>query len=168
MIVRRFVDSDLEQVAALADAAWVEIRRMSRRALGEAISDVLRPGGDAGSKGREVRAQLAAGSNWEAFVAEEDGRIVGFVTFSISGGIGLIGNNAACRTSGIRGIGQAMYKKVLETLRERGVRVVRVTTGLDDAHAPARRAYERAGFSRHLDSRTYYLDLDEMTQEGTK
>ncbi len=165
MIVRKFSDADLEQVVALADAAWVEIRKMSRRALGEAISDVLRPGGDAGSKGKEVRAQLAAGSGWEALVAEEEGRIVGFVTFAVMGGIGCIGNNASSRASGIKGIGQAMYRKVLDIFRARGVRGVRVTTGLDDAHAAARRAYERAGFSRHLDSRTYYLDLEEMKEK---
>ena len=32
---------------------------------------------------------------------------------------------------------------------------VTVSTGLDEGHAPARRAYERAGFEKHLDSVTY-------------
>jgi len=38
--------------------------------------------------------------------------------------------------------------------------VVSVTTGLDYAHEPARKAYQRAGFSRKLESVTYYMELD--------
>ena len=41
-----------------------------------------------------------------------------------------------------------------------GQKVVKVFTGLDWAHAPARRAYERAGFKRHLDSTTYFMELE--------
>ena len=39
-------------------------------------------------------------------------------------------------------------------------KVVKVTTGLDWAHAAARRAYERAGFKKHLESTTYYMELE--------
>jgi len=35
----------------------------------------------------------------------------------------------------------------------------KVQTGLDEAHAPARRAYERAGFKTRLESVAYYMDL---------
>ena len=48
------------------------------------------------------------------------------------------------------------------------IKVAKVTTGLDWAHAPARRAYERAGFKRHLDSTTYYLDLEEKKNDIPK
>ena len=40
-----------------------------------------------------------------------------------------------------------------------GALAVRVTTGADDAHAPARRAYEKAGFEKSLSSVTYYKKL---------
>ena len=36
---------------------------------------------------------------------------------------------------------------------------ITVTTGLDDGHAPARRAYEKAGFEKNLPSLTYYKKL---------
>ncbi len=34
-----------------------------------------------------------------------------------------------------------------------------VMTGLDDAHAPARRAYEKAGFDKHIENIRYYREL---------
>jgi hypothetical protein len=38
--------------------------------------------------------------------------------------------------------------------------VVHVSTGLDDGHAPARAAYQKAGFVVGLPSITYYQALD--------
>ncbi len=160
MLVRSYVPGDLEAVVKIADLAWRPIRKMTRAALGDAISDFLHPGGDAVSKGQEVRAQIAGGK-YEILVCEEDGRLVGFLTFSVHGRMAEICNNAALPGTGLKGIGQAMYGAVLENLRNRGIRLVSVTTGLDEAHAPARRAYERAGFHRHLDSTTYFMDLQE-------
>jgi len=46
-------------------------------------------------------------------------------------------------------------------MKARGVRFVRVLTGGDLGHAPARRAYEKAGFTRNLPSVTYYMELQE-------
>ncbi|MGI6355800.1 MAG: GNAT family N-acetyltransferase [Lentisphaeria bacterium] len=94
-------------------------------------------------------------------VCEEDGKVVGFITFMIDDQkkIGTIGNNAADPDCGLKGIGQQMYRAVLELFRSRGMQAARVFTGLDDAHARARRAYERAGFNRQLTHVTYYMEL---------
>lgn len=159
MIMREYRSGDLEQVMAIANAAWQPIRQMSREALGDTISDLLNPAGDAESKGIQVKAQIESGQYGIA-VCEHDGKIVGFITWHVNGPIGDICNNAALPGTGIKGIGQTMYGFVLEKLRQAGVKAVRVTTGLDWAHAPARRAYERAGFKKHLDSTTYYMELE--------
>jgi ribosomal protein S18 acetylase RimI-like enzyme len=45
------------------------------------------------------------------------------------------------------GIGTALTLFALERLREAGMRVAMVETGGDPGHAPARRAYEKAGFT---------------------
>ena len=47
MIMREYHSGDLEQVMDIADAAWQPIRKMSREALGDKISDLLNPAGDA-------------------------------------------------------------------------------------------------------------------------
>jgi len=55
-----------------------------------------------------------------------------------------------------RGIGRRMYEHVFDQMRQAGMRVVKVTTGLDEAHVPARRAYEKVGFERNLQFIEYY------------
>ena len=40
-------------------------------------------------------------------------------------------------------------------MKEKGMKAVTVSTGADEEHAPARRAYERAGFKIHQDSVMY-------------
>ena len=159
MEMREYREGDLEEVMRIANKAWAPIRKMSRDALGDAISDILNPDGDAKSKGVQVKAQIDSGKYGIA-VCEHEGKLVGFITWSVTGVIGEICNNGALRTSGLKGIGQTMYRYVFDEFRRVGVKVVRVTTGLDWAHAAARRAYERAGFKKHLDSTTYYMELE--------
>jgi len=48
---------------------------------------------------------------------------------------------------------------VFERFRQEGMRYAKVTTGLDEAHARARRAYERAGFNVRQEDVTYYKEL---------
>lgn len=159
MIMREYRPGDLEAVMAIANAGWREIRKMSRAALGDRIADILNPAGDAESKGLQVKNQIDSGLYGIA-VCEHDNEVVGFVTYKHDDTFGEICNNAAKIGTGLKGIGQTMYKFVLDEFRKAGVKVVKVTTGMDYAHSPARKAYERAGFTRHLDSTTYFMELD--------
>lgn len=159
MNIRPYQEKDLEQVMEIANLAWQDIRKMSREALGDTIADLLNPAGDAKSKGLQVKEQIESGA-WKIAVCEHEEKLVGFITYTINGIWGEICNNGALKESGLKGIGQTMYKYVMEQFRSAGVKVVKVTTGLDWAHAPARRAYERAGFKKHLDSTTYYMELE--------
>ena len=90
-----------------------------------------------------------------------DGVVAGFVTYLYDENlkVGTISNNAVSGEFRGMGIAPRMYDFIFELLRSRGALAVRVTTGLDDAHAPARRAYEKAGFSANLQSVTYYRKL---------
>lgn len=58
-----------------------------------------------------------------------------------------------------RGIATQLYQHVFARLKEMGMKVVRVTTGGDPSHAPARRAYEKAGFSLRVPHVEYYKEL---------
>ena len=159
MNMRPYRDEDLHKVMEIANIAWRPIRKMSRAALGDSSANILNPDGDDVSKGLQVKDQIESGA-WDIAVCEHEGELVGFITYTINGIWGEICNNGALTATGLKGIGQTMYKYVMAEFRKAGVKVVKVTTGLDDAHAPARRAYERAGFSKHLDSTTYYMELD--------
>lgn len=159
-MVRKFQMEDLDAVVALANRAWRPINKVSREALGDKISDLLRPGGDENSKGAVVRGEVLANPQ-NFFVCIEEGRLVGFIGFRMDNAskIGTIGHNAADKTCSVKGIGQQLYKAVLDYFRENGMIAARVFTGLDEAHAPARRAYERAGFNKSLKHVTYYMEL---------
>jgi len=95
-------------------------------------------------------------------VAEVDGEIVAVVTFRLDRQcqIGTIGNNGVDPRYQGRGIGTAMYQHVLEIFRQAGMRYAEVETGLDEAAAPARRAYEKVGFRPLNTSVHYFQELD--------
>src|SRR5262249_49935344 len=96
-----------------------------------------------------------------ALVATVEEQVVGFVTFSCDArrAVGEIGNNAVAPDWQGQGNGTAPYDAVLAQMRATGMRVACVTTGLDEGHAPARAAYQKAGFSLGLPSVTYYQEL---------
>ena len=159
MFMREYKSDDLDAVMALADQAWQPIRKMSREALGDFISDLLNPAGDAKSKGLQVKEQIDSGL-YRIAVCEHENQIAGFITYRINGDAAEICNNAADGTLNLKGIGQMMYRYALDDCKKAKAKFVKVTTGLDPAHAPARRAYERAGFKKHLDSVTYFMELE--------
>ena len=78
---------------------------------------------------------------------------------SPDGKIGTIMTNAVSRDYRGHGIGVRMYEFILNVMREKGAQYAKVLTGGDDGHAPARRAYTKAGFSASLPSVTYYREL---------
>ena len=150
---------DLETVADIADRAWRGIHASYRRILGDEIFLAMRPRHET-SKGDEVRSSFERSPDW-CWVCEKEGRVVGFITCTMDPEkrFGTIGNNAVDPSCPLKGIGQQMYAFVLEQFRRNGMRYATVGTGLDEGHARARRAYERAGFSIRLDKTQYYMKL---------
>ena len=96
-----------------------------------------------------------------AFVAEDDGVIVEFVTYfmDVNKCIGEVCNNAVAPNRQCEGIATALYDAVMRVFTENGMKAATVSTGADDAHAPARRAYEKAGFGNPVYSVRYYKTL---------
>jgi ribosomal protein S18 acetylase RimI-like enzyme len=73
--------------------------------------------------------------------------------------VGEIGLNAVHPEHAGRGIGTIMYDFALGQLQAGGMLVAEVATGGDPSHAPARRAYEKAGFGFQIPSVVMYKDL---------
>lgn len=158
-MIRPYTAADLPAIVEIANRAWRDIYRMFRERFGDELFDLIVPD-EATEKGRQVRRHCEAHPDW-TLICEREGNIVGFVTFRMDHEkrIGEIGNNGRDPDCRLKGIGQEMYAAVLEHFRREGMLYAKVGTGLDDAHAPARRAYERAGFDISHEDITCYMKL---------
>lgn len=161
IFIRPATPEDSARCQQIAAAAWEPIYASSRAALGDDIYTQLHPDGLA-SKARQIAAAFAAHLDHILVACDPSTKeVLGFATFRLDHErkVGEIGNNAvdpACRG---RGIGTQLYEHVLARFRQEGMTVARVTTGLDDAHAPARTAYQKVGFQRATQSVTYFQKL---------
>ena len=110
---------------------------------------------------RETLSRFLEENPGNVLVARLDGEVVGFMTFDLDSDrkIGSIGYNAVDSRYRNRGIGTMLVKRTLEVLRERGMRYATVFTALDEAHAPARRIYEKCGFKPLMTHVTYFRRL---------
>ena len=158
-MIRPFRPDDLDTIADIGNRAWKPIYDMFRQVYGDDLYRLAVPDPD-NTKGDQIRSHCQRTPEW-VFVAEEEGRIVGFVTFRLDrdSKIAEIGNNAVDPDCGLKGIGQQMYAAALDYFRREGMAAAKVGTGLDWAHAPARRAYERAGFDIKHENVTYWQKL---------
>jgi ribosomal protein S18 acetylase RimI-like enzyme len=158
-MIRQYKPEDLETIAAIGDRAWKGIYDMFRDAYGAELFDILVPS-PATVKGDQIR-NTCQNRPELVLVCERGDKVVGFITMMIDEEkrIGEIGNNAVDPLAGERGVGQEMYQAAFELFKKRGMRFAKVGTGMDDAHAPARRAYERAGFDIHHEMITYFKKL---------
>lgn len=153
--IRLATEDDLPAVDAIADRAWETIYKGFSEVLGDMFPMFYHPHED---KAAQIRYAFR---NECLYLTEADGRPVGFISFAVDAAreIATLGNNAVDPAYAGRGIGTRQYEVAFAEMKRRGARAVRVTTGTDAAHAPARAAYIKAGFSEHLDSITYYKKL---------
>lgn len=158
-MIRPFRPADLPVIMDIGNRAWKPIYDMYQRLRGDDLFTLLTPDRDT-AKGSQVKHH-AEHTPERILICEEAGRIVGFLTFHLDRekGIATIGNNAVDPACELKGIGQQMYQAAFARFRQEGMRFAKVTTGLDEAHAPARRAYERAGFNVRQEDVTYYMKL---------
>jgi len=150
-----------ETLTALSVVAWKPIYGQYREMMGDDLFARLYPDWRENKAGH-IRNALKVESHPGLAVAECDGEIVGFVTWYLhvhQRGIGEIGNNAVRPEHQGKGIAPRLYALALDEMRAAGMSHARVGTGLDPAHAPARRAYEKAGFNIGIPSVEYYREL---------
>jgi RimJ/RimL family protein N-acetyltransferase len=158
--IRKFAPDDLDAALDIAVEAWAPIYEGYREQLGAEMFEAFYPDWEE-RKRRNIRASCM-GTNGDAVcVAESGGVVVGFVSYRIDAGskCGTIGNNAVRPSHHGQGMAQSMYLHVVKLMRECGVEFVKVETGGDPAHLPARKAYEKVGFATALPSVTYFMKL---------
>jgi GNAT superfamily N-acetyltransferase len=157
--IRPLAAEDLAAVVRLSLAAWAPVFASFERVLGATIYRRLYPEWTSAQAGVvEAVCTDPAVTTW---VAEADGRVVGFIAYKTdmatrAGEVALL---AVAPASQNRGLGTRLNVFALDRLREQGMRLAVVGTGGDPGHAPARRSYEKAGYTG-LPLVRYYQALD--------
>ena len=159
--IRGAAEADLDRIGEIIRQAWTPIFGLHEESWGEELFDALYanwPENIRASVGRH----LAEHPEW-AFVVEsrETNEVVSFITYLLDAkkGIGIVGLNAVAAGLQSQGIGTMMYNFVMDRFREAGLKYAQVRTGLNDAQAGARRAYEKAGFNVERKEVIYYAYL---------
>ena len=151
---------DITCIKEITIHAWQTIYADYEARMGEELFSLLHPDDWQDEKASQVADHFQGWPEW-CLVSELNGQVVGFITFVLKHAqkIGEIGNNAVDPDCQGCGIGSAQYAYVLTLFREEGMAYAMVGTGLDEAHAPARAAYERVGFELMIPMGGYYRKL---------
>lgn len=145
--IRDYGPLDEQPVVELSLRAWAPVFSSLAQGLGREI--FVRLHGDWRQyQEKDVRDTLADDAT-QVWVAEAARGVVGFVAAKLhpERHIGEIWMLAVDPDEQGRGIGTALTEVATGWLREAGMTVALVETGGDSGHAPARRVYEKAGYT---------------------
>jgi ribosomal protein S18 acetylase RimI-like enzyme len=159
-LIRAYAPSDLPILQTIRAAAFAPVFASFRAIVG---SEIAALGLSAAEQEQAdlLDAIARPDSGHTIAVAQTDNTVAGFVTWkpNIAPGVGEITLNAVHPDHGGKGIGTALYTHALAALKSAGMQLATVGTGGDPSHAPARRAYEKAGFTVGLPSVYLYRRL---------
>ena len=159
-LIRAYAPADLPTLHVIRAAAFAPVFASFRAIVGPEIAALGLT--TAEQEQAELLDAIARPDSGHAIaVVEIEGALAGFVSWkpNIAPGIGEITLNAVHPDHGGNGIGTALYDHALAALKAAGMQLATVGTGGDPSHAPARRAYEKAGFNVHLPSIYMYRKL---------
>jgi ribosomal protein S18 acetylase RimI-like enzyme len=161
--LRHATNADLTAVDTLTVTCYAPIQASYVAMLGDDCYEAVRLEPELTWQERKIgqNRRLFTAHPEQVWVLEKGDDVFGFVTFWLlpEQDYGHIDNNGVRPDRAGEGWATFMYRHVLEHFRARGLRFAHVDTGLDDAHVPARRAYEAVGFDRAVPGVEYWQDL---------
>ncbi len=128
--------------------AWAPVFRSFEQVLGSRIYSLIYP--DWRASQRAAVEQLCGDSEGNSvWVAAVDGTVAGFIVCSMNdaeklGEVELLAVHPAHQN---QGIGTQLNEFALAQMKARGMTLAVAATGGDPGHAPARKAYEKAGYT---------------------
>jgi ribosomal protein S18 acetylase RimI-like enzyme len=143
--VRRATDHDTDEIVRLSLRAWAPVFASFKAVFGDRLYRRVHPDWHT-DQAASVREALDRNDTW---VALRGSTVTGFVNVIFdpterSGEIYMIAVDPAAQR---QGIATRLTDHALEEMRVRGIDLAIVATGGDPGHAPARRTYEKAGFT---------------------
>ena len=157
--IRLYRDDDLDAIVQLSLLAWEPVFQSLEKVLGHNIFALLQPDWRAG-QAKGVASTCKDREKFTTLVAEVDGVVAGFLAYTLNheektGYVDLLAVHPDYQH---RDVGTALNTPALEKIKESGMKLAVVETGGDPGHAPARRAYEKAGYTL-LPIARYFKDL---------
>lgn len=159
MRIRRVGDDEIDELVRLSLLAWAPVFLSFEQVPGAAIFGRVYPDWRSGQEA-VVREMCGESENRVTWVAELDRVLAGFVVIelNVETGVGEIQMLAVHPDNQNRGIGTELNAFALHEMKDAGMKLAVVGTGGDSGHAPARRSYEKVGFTA-LPLVRYYKDL---------
>lgn len=156
--IRPFIGTDIHDLVELSLLAFEPVFISFEQILGLKIFLIIYP--DWRKSQKEGVEQVSDNEKITLWVAEVDGKVVGFVAYELfesnkTGEVQLLAVHPQYQN---HGIGTELNMFALQKMKENGMKVAVVGTGGDKSHAPARRSYEKAGYIA-LPLVRYYRDL---------
>jgi len=161
--IRPFSPDDIEGVVQLSLLAWAPVFHSFEQVLGSKIYSQLFPDWKMTQRAT-VEKICIEHEKTLVWVAEVDGMITGFIAYTLNSQENGQDNTGEVELLAVhpdhqnRGIGTALNHFALGKMKASGMKLAIVATGGDPGHAPARRSYEKAGYTA-LPLVRYYQDL---------
>ena len=145
--IRAFTRDDIEPVIRLSLAAWEPAYASFREVLGPEIYGLVYP--DWKQTQAETVRRVCLRLPGTVWVAEVNSIVAGFIAYVLhaderTGVVHLLAVDPGFQN---RGVGTQLNEFALDRMRESGMERSELITGGDPGHAPARRSYEKAGYS---------------------
>ena len=160
--IRPFTHDDLTEVVDLSLLAWEPVFTAWLNILGPQIYPIaVYPDWRVGQKA--VVEKFCLDEKMIPYVAVVEGKVAGFMVYELNhqtktGEVQLLAVHPDYQN---HGIGTALNLFALQKFKEAGMRLATVGTGGDEGHAPARRTYEKAGYTG-LPAVRYYQYLQDV------
>jgi len=147
-IIRSYRPDDEAAVVDFALRAWEPVFFSMRDLMGPAIFQLLH-GDDWSEYQKAAIKRVLADDGMHTWVAEVGGQVAGFVAVHIADdrSLGEIYMIAVAPEHQNLGLGTTLTNFATEWMREAGLPLALIGTGGDIGHAPARRTYEKSGYT---------------------
>ncbi len=146
VIIRPFKNSDMNYLITLTLLAFEPIFISFEKILGSHIYANIYP--DWRKRQTEGVEKISQDNKISLWVADVDEKVVGYIAFEIyedaTAEVQLLAVHPEYQN---HGIGTQLNTFVLQKMKANGIKLVIVSTGGDESHAPARRSYEKAGYT---------------------
>jgi ribosomal protein S18 acetylase RimI-like enzyme len=146
--IRTVCEDDVDAVVRLSLLAWDPVFGSFERILGPEIFPIIYPDWKTSQK-EAVEEVCRDAEKRNVWVAELDGMVAGFVAteLDMEAKTGEVLFLAVHPDHQNVGIGTELNDFALKKMKDSGMKLAVVGTGGDPSHAPARRSYEKAGYT---------------------